>query len=46
VLSYDGGVHFGVLAERDLDPPLAAMHAALEEAIAELLDMFAPPALG
>jgi diacylglycerol O-acyltransferase / wax synthase len=46
VLSYDGGVHFGVLADRDLDPPLAAMHAALEEAIAELLDMFAPPALG
>ena len=25
VLSYDGGVHFGLLADRDLDPPLAAM---------------------
>jgi diacylglycerol O-acyltransferase / wax synthase len=46
VLSYDGGVHFGLLADRDLDPPLAATHAALGEAIAELLDMFAPPALG
>ena len=46
VLSYDGGVHFGLLADRDLDPPLAAMHAALEDAIAELLAMFAPPALG
>ena len=23
VLSYDGGVHFGLLADRDLDPPLA-----------------------
>jgi diacylglycerol O-acyltransferase len=46
VLSYDGGVHFGLLADRDLDPPLAAMHAALEEAIAELLDMFAPPTRG
>jgi diacylglycerol O-acyltransferase len=46
VLSYDGGVHFGLLADRDLDPPLAAMHAALEDAIADLLDMFAPPARG
>ena len=33
-------------ADRDLDPPLAAMHAALEEAIVELFDMFAPPARG
>jgi WS/DGAT/MGAT family acyltransferase len=46
VLSYDGGVHFGLLADRDLDPSLAAMHAALEGAIAELLGMFAPPARG
>jgi uncharacterized protein DUF1298/wax ester synthase-like acyl-CoA acyltransferase family protein len=46
VLSYDGGVHFGLLAARDLDPPLGAMTAAIEEAIAELLDMFAPPARG
>jgi diacylglycerol O-acyltransferase / wax synthase len=46
VLSYDGGVHFGLLADRDLDPPLGAMQAALEAAIAELLDMFAPPTRG
>jgi hypothetical protein len=39
-------VHFGLLADRDLDPPLAAMHAAVEDAIAELLAMFAPPARG
>jgi diacylglycerol O-acyltransferase / wax synthase len=31
VLSYDGGVHFGLLADRDLDPPVSAMRAALEE---------------
>jgi diacylglycerol O-acyltransferase / wax synthase len=46
VLSYDGGVHFGLLADRDLDPPLAAMHAALDEAVAELLGRFAPPTRG
>ena len=46
VLSYDGGVHFGLLADRDLEPPLAAMHAAVEEAIAALLGRFAPPTLG
>ena len=46
VLSYDGGVHFGLLADRDLAPPLAAMHAAVEEAIAALLGRFAPPTLG
>jgi hypothetical protein len=46
VLSYDGGVHFGLLADRDLVPPLAAMHAALEEAIAVLLGRFAPPTPG
>jgi diacylglycerol O-acyltransferase / wax synthase len=43
VLSYDGGVHFGLLADRDLDPPLADMRAALDEAMA---DMFAPPTRG
>ena len=46
VLSYDGGVHFGLLADRDLAPPLATMHAAVEEAIAALLGRFAPPTLG
>jgi diacylglycerol O-acyltransferase len=43
VLSYDGGVHFGLLADRDLDPPLGAMRAALEDAIN---DRFAPPERG
>ena len=43
VLSYDGGVHFGLLADRDLDPPLAAMRSALGEA---MTGMFAPPARG
>ena len=33
VLSYDGGVHFGPLADRNLDPLLAAMRAALEDAM-------------
>jgi hypothetical protein len=46
VLSYDGGVHFGLLADRDLDPPLAAMRAALDDAVAELLRRFAPPTRG
>ena len=43
VLSYDGGVHFGLLADRDLDPPLAAMRAALEDA---MNGRFAPPDRG
>jgi hypothetical protein len=46
VLSYDGGVHFGLLADRDLDPPLAVMHGALDDALAELLGRFAPPTRG
>jgi hypothetical protein len=33
VLSYDGGVHFGLLADRDLDPPPGAVRAALEDAM-------------
>ncbi len=37
VLSYDGGVHFGLLADRGLEPPLAEVAAALDEALAELL---------
>jgi hypothetical protein len=32
VLSYDGRVHFDLPADRDLDPPLGAMRAALEDA--------------
>jgi WS/DGAT/MGAT family acyltransferase len=43
VLSYDGGVHFGLLADRELDPPLAAMRAALEDATS---GRFAPPDRG
>lgn len=43
VLSYDGGVHFGLLADRDLDPPLGAMSAALGDA---MQGMFAPPERG
>ena len=46
VLSYDGGVHFGLPADRDLVPPLAAMHAALEEAVAAVPGRFAPPTPG
>jgi diacylglycerol O-acyltransferase len=36
VLSYDGAVHFGLLADRDLDPPVEAARAALVEALGEL----------
>jgi diacylglycerol O-acyltransferase len=36
VLSYDGGVHFGLLADRDLDPGVEAAREALAEALAEL----------
>jgi WS/DGAT/MGAT family acyltransferase len=36
VLSYDGGVHFGLLADRDLDPPVTAAAEALTGALAEL----------
>jgi WS/DGAT/MGAT family acyltransferase len=37
ILSYDGGVSFGLLADRDLDPPVADAAAALDAALAELL---------
>jgi diacylglycerol O-acyltransferase len=36
VLSYDGGVHFGLLADRDLDPGVQVAADALAEALAEL----------
>lgn len=36
ILSYDGQVCFGLLADRDLDPPLAVATAGLIAAIAEL----------
>jgi WS/DGAT/MGAT family acyltransferase len=37
VLSYDGGVHFGLLADRDLDPPVEVAAAHLRTALDELL---------
>jgi diacylglycerol O-acyltransferase / wax synthase len=38
IVSYDGGVFFGVLADRDLDPPVDVAVEALEAALAELLE--------
>lgn len=37
ILSYDGQVNFGLLADRDLEPGLRVAAAALEESLAELL---------
>ncbi len=37
VLSYDGGVFFGLLGDRELDPPVERMAAALGEALEELV---------
>ncbi|MGI8559734.1 MAG: WS/DGAT/MGAT family O-acyltransferase [Solirubrobacteraceae bacterium] len=37
VFSYDGGVYFGLLADRDLDPGLQVAADALRGALAELL---------
>lgn len=37
IISYDGRVCFGLLADRDLDPPLAVAAAALRESLDELL---------
>ena len=36
ILSYDGLVCFGLLADRDLDPPLASVSAAMHSALEEL----------
>jgi hypothetical protein len=36
VLSYDGTVCFGLLADRELEPPVDAAAAALDEALGEL----------
>jgi len=36
VLSYNGAVHFGLLADRDLNPPVEAAREALVDALAEL----------
>jgi diacylglycerol O-acyltransferase / wax synthase len=37
ILSYDGSVFFGLLGDRDLDPPIAVARGALEAALGELL---------
>jgi diacylglycerol O-acyltransferase len=36
VVSYDGRVCFGVLADRDLEPPLSTVAAGLRAALGEL----------
>ena len=36
-LSYDGGVHFGLTADRELDPPVSVAVEALRESLDELL---------
>jgi WS/DGAT/MGAT family acyltransferase len=36
-ISYDGGVHFGVTADRELDPPVSVAIDALRESLDELL---------
>jgi hypothetical protein len=36
VLSYDGGVFFGLLADRELDPPLTVAAEGLREALEEI----------
>jgi diacylglycerol O-acyltransferase len=39
IISYDGGLCFGLLADRDLDPPLATAADGLRAALAELADL-------
>ena len=36
ILSYDGLVCFGLLADRDLDPPLSTVADAMHRALADL----------
>jgi diacylglycerol O-acyltransferase / wax synthase len=40
VLSYDGGVFFGLLGDRELQPPLSGARDALEQALAELSALY------
>jgi WS/DGAT/MGAT family acyltransferase len=42
ILSYDGGVFFGLLADRALDPPVDHAAAMLESALAELVEVSSP----
>jgi diacylglycerol O-acyltransferase len=37
IVSYDGGVFFGLLADRDLDPPVEVGAQALQAALDELI---------
>jgi diacylglycerol O-acyltransferase len=37
IVSYDGGVYFGLLADRDLDPPVEVAAQALQVALDDLL---------
>ncbi|MCW3041517.1 MAG: wax ester/triacylglycerol synthase family O-acyltransferase, partial [Solirubrobacterales bacterium] len=37
VISYDGGVGFGLMADRDLDPPLSVAAAHLRTAVSDLI---------
>ena len=41
ILSYDGGVFFGLLGDRALDPPVEHAAAMLEAALAELVEVAA-----
>ncbi|MEA2474988.1 MAG: diacylglycerol O-acyltransferase / wax synthase, partial [Thermoleophilaceae bacterium] len=38
IISYDGGVHFGLLADRDAIPDVADAAAALERALGRLVE--------
>jgi diacylglycerol O-acyltransferase len=38
ILSYNGGVYVGLLADRDLQPGVEVARAALDDALSELLD--------
>jgi diacylglycerol O-acyltransferase len=41
IVSYDGGVFFGLLADRELDPPVEHAAAMLESSLAELIEVAA-----
>jgi diacylglycerol O-acyltransferase len=42
ILSYDGGVFFGLLADRQLEPPVEHAASMLESALAELVEVVSP----
>jgi diacylglycerol O-acyltransferase / wax synthase len=39
IVSYDGGVFFGLLADRELDPPVEDAAAMLEASLAEVMEI-------